>query len=308
MSHVSTAGTTAPAGSRRPAVDPTPSSQPQSAKPSRILKDVLTGYLPLILALLIVFLPLLTMVFASFKPAQEIMTLTPKLLPQEWTTENYAKVNEQIPLGRLVLNSTIVTVVGTAVKVFLALTSAYALVFIPFPGKKVIFSLILVALMVPPQVSMLPNYQLISSMGGVNTLWGIILPGLGTAFGTFLLRQQFLAIPTSILEAAELDGASHVRRLFQVVVPISMPSIATVTLVTVVNEWNDYLWPLVITNDPAHMTLPVGLAYLQSAESSVGSYGIIMAGAVVVIVPVLVIFALMQRNIVAGLTRGSVTG
>jgi sn-glycerol 3-phosphate transport system permease protein len=283
-------------------------SEAQSRRPSTLLKDVLTGYLPLVLALLIVFLPLVNMVFASFKPAQEIMTLTPQFLPQEWTSENYVKVNQQIPLAQLVMNSAIVTVVGTVVKVFLALTSAYALVFIDFPLKKVIFSLILVALMVPPQVSMLPNYQFIAGIGGVNTLWGIILPGLGTAFGTFLLRQQFLALPKSILEAAELDGASHLRRLFQVVVPISLPSIATVTLVTVVNEWNDYLWPLVITNDPAHMTLPVGLAYLQSAESTVGSYGVIMAGAVVVIVPILVIFALMQRNIVAGLTRGSVTG
>ncbi|GAA1351108.1 carbohydrate ABC transporter permease [Falsarthrobacter nasiphocae] len=277
------------------------------AAPSRT-PGLVGTYLALGLAVLIIVLPLLIMVFGSFMPAKDIVTLMPHLLPSEWTMDNYRKVSGHVPLGRLLLNSLAVTAIGTAIKVFLALTTAYALVFINVRFKGVIFALILVALMVPPQVSMLPNYQLISSMGGVNTLWGIILPGLGTAFGTFLLRQQFLSIPASVMEAAELDGASHLRRLFQIAAPVSLPTIATVTLVTLVNEWNDYLWPLVITNDPQNMTLPVGLAYLQSAESSAGGYGILMAGAVLVIVPVLVVFTLLQRNIVAGLTRGSVTG
>ncbi|MGD7705875.1 carbohydrate ABC transporter permease [Microlunatus sp. Y2014] len=272
------------------------------------LGTVLGGYLPLLLTVLVVFLPLLWMALSSFKQPSEITTLTPQLLPQQPTGENYAEVLDRVPLLLFFRNSLIVTVIGSTVKVVLALMTAYALVFIRFPFKNVIFVLILVALMVPPQVSMLPNYLTISSLGGRNTLWGIILPGLGTAFGTFLLRQHFKTLPPSLLEAAEMDGAGHWRRLWQIVLPVSAPTVATVALVTIVGEWNDYLWPLVITDNPETMTLPVGLSLLQTLESNTGSYGILMAGAVMVILPVLIVFALLQRHIVAGLTQGSVTG
>lgn len=286
--------------------------QPVAPAPSGPRREnplaVVAGYIPLILTVLVVFLPLLWMVFGSLKVPSEITTLTPQLLPQDPTGANYQAVLDRVPLFDFFRNSVIVTVVASTIKVALALMTAYALVFVRFPLKNVLFVIILVALMVPPQVSMLPNYLTISSLGGVNTLWGIILPGLGTAFGTFLLRQHFMTLPRSILEAAEMDGAGHWRRLWRIVLPISAPTVATVALVTIVGEWNDYLWPLVITNDPSAMTLPVGLSLLQTLESSSGSYGILMAGAVMVIVPVLIIFALLQRYIVAGLTQGSVTG
>ena len=165
---------------------------------------------------------------------------------------------------------------------------------------------ILVALMVPPEAAMLPNFLSISSIGGRDTLWGIILPGLGTAFGTFMLRQQFKTLPAELMEAAELDGAGHWRRLWQIVAPVSTPTIATVALVVIVNEWNNFLWPLVIIDSPEKMTLPVGLNLLRSIETQTGSYGILMAGAVVVIAPVLIVFAALQRYIVAGLTQGAV--
>lgn len=266
------------------------------------------GYLPLLIAVLVVFLPLLWMVLSSFKQPGEIVTLDLKLLPEALNPENYKVAMTTVPFGQFFLNSTIVTVVGSGIKVVLAILTAYALVFVRFPFKKVIFVLILVALMVPPQVSILPNYILIAGMGGKNTLWGIILPGLGTAFGTFLLRQHFLTLPASILEAAEIDGAGHWRRLWQVVAPVSLPSIATVALVTVVSEWNEYIWPLIITDKPESMTLPVGLTLLQNSESNGAGWGIMMAGAVLVILPILVVFAMLQRYIVAGLTQGSVTG
>ncbi|HEV7870477.1 MAG TPA: carbohydrate ABC transporter permease, partial [Modestobacter sp.] len=187
-----------------------------------------------------------------------------------------------------------------------AVLTAYALVFVRFPGKKIIFALVLATLMVPPQVSLLPNYVLINDLGGADTYWGIILPGLATGFGTFLLRQQFLTLPASIMEAAELDGASHWKRLTRIVVPISTPAIATVALVNIVFEWNEYLWPLVIVSDPNMMTLPVGLTLLQNSESGADGYGLVMAGTVLVIVPVLVVFAAFQRYIVSGLTQGAV--
>jgi sn-glycerol 3-phosphate transport system permease protein len=160
--------------------------------------------------------------------------------------------------------------------------------------------------MVPPEAAMLPNFLSISAIGGRDTLWGIILPGLGTAFGTFMLRQQFKTLPAELLEAAELDGAGHWRRLWRIVAPVSTPTIATVALVIIVNEWNNFLWPLVIIDSPDKMTLPVGLNLLRSIETQTGSYGVLMAGAVIVIAPVLLIFAALQRYIVAGLTQGAV--
>ncbi|WP_354234143.1 carbohydrate ABC transporter permease [Arthrobacter sp. UYEF3] len=284
---------------------------PQRHRPlsrASLVQTIAGGYLPLILATLVVVLPLLWMVLSSFKQPGEIITMDLNILPESVNLDNYHVAMTTVPFGRFFVNSLIVTTVGATVKVILAVLTAYALVFVRFPFKNVIFILILVALMVPPQVSILPNYILIAGLGGKNTLWGIIVPGLGTAFGTFLLRQHFMTLPGSILEAAEIDGAGHWRRLWQVVVPVSGPSIATVALVTVVSEWNDYIWPLIITDRPETMTLPVGLTLLQNSEGNGSGWGILMAGAVLVIVPILLVFAALQRYIVAGLTQGSVTG
>jgi len=274
--------------------------------PRRWLGTILAGYLPLVIATLIVALPLIWMVIGSLKSPGELLTRDVSLLPKDPTLDAYLEATALIDFGRLFLNSSIVTVVGATIKVVLALTTAYALVFVRFPFKSLIFGAILVALMVPAQVSLVPNYTLVAGLGGRDTYWGIILPGLGTAFGTFLLRQQFLSLPRELLEAAEMDGAGHFRRLVQVVVPVTAPTIATVALVTIVNEWNDYLWPLVITSTSSMATLPVGLTLLQNSEGNAGIYPMLMAGAVVVIVPVLVLFAFLQRFIVAGLTQGAI--
>jgi len=271
-------------------------------------KTILGGYVPLIAATLVVFLPLAWMILSSLKTPGEIVTTELKVLPQTPTFQNYVDAATSVPFARFFLNSVIVTTVASVVKCTLAIITAYALVFVRFPFKRAIFLLILVALMVPPQVSVLPNYVLIAGLGGLNTYWGIILPGLGTAFGTFLLRQHFLTLPVSILESAEIDGANHWRRLWRIVFPISVPTIATVALVTIVTEWNDYIWPLIVVDRPEKMTLPVGLTLLANRDSGSQAWGILMAGAVIVIIPILVIFAALQRYIVAGLTQGSVTG
>ncbi|HEY8700513.1 MAG TPA: carbohydrate ABC transporter permease [Arthrobacter sp.] len=273
-----------------------------------LVQTIVGGYVPLVIATLVVFLPLLWMILSSFKQPGEIVTLDLKIMPESLNLQNYRTAMTTVPFAQFFLNSTIVTVAGATIKVLLAILTAYALVFVRFPFKNVIFMLILVALMVPPQVSILPNFILVAGIGGKNTLWGIILPGLGTAFGTFLLRQHFMTLPASILESAEIDGAGHWRRLWQIVVPVSVPSIATVALVTIVTEWNDYIWPLIITDRPETMTLPVGLTLLQNNEGNASGWGILMAGAVLVIVPILIVFAALQRYIVAGLTQGSVTG
>jgi sn-glycerol 3-phosphate transport system permease protein len=285
-----------------------PRRRPHAFSRGNLVRTIATGYLPLLLATLVVVAPLAWMVLSSLKGPGEIVTTDLTVLPRNPTLENYGLAATTVPFARFFANSVIVTVIGSTIKCVLAILTAYALVFVRFPFKRVIFLAILVALMVPPQVSVLPNYIFIAGLDGLNTYWGIILPGLGTAFGTFLLRQHFLTLPASILEAAEIDGAGHFRRLWQVVVPISGPSIATVALVTVVGEWNDYIWPLIVTDKPEMMTLPVGLTLLANSDSTAQAWGVLMAGAVIVIVPILLIFAALQRFIVDGLTQGSVTG
>ncbi|HEX7806937.1 MAG TPA: carbohydrate ABC transporter permease [Cellulomonas sp.] len=295
----------APDVTRRVAV-PELSPRPDR-RPSR-LRSLLGGYLPVAVATVVVVLPLAWMALSSFKRPGEIVHLPIQWLPSTVYPGNYVEAARTVSFGRLFLNSAIVTAVGAGTKVVLALLTAYALVFIRFPAKRLVFTLVLVALMVPPHIALVPNYTLIAQLGGRNTLWGIVLPGLGTAFGTFLLRQQFLSLPRSIVEAAEIDGAGHLRRLVSIVAPISAPSIATVALISIVFEWNEYLWPLIITDDPRYMTLPVGLTLLQNSESGSAAWGVLMAGTVVVIVPILLVFAALQRWIVAGLTQGAVTG
>lgn len=266
------------------------------------------GYLPLSFAVLVMVLPLAWMIISSLKRPGELLSVPVVWLPADPTMANYERAIDMVPVGRFFLNSTMVTVIGAGLKVALALTTAYALVFIRIPGRKVVFTMVLVALMVPLHITLVPNYTLIAQMGGRNTLWGIILPGLGTAFATFLLRQQFLTLPHSVVEAAQIDGAGYLRRLTHIVAPMSLPVLATVTLLTVVNEWNEYLWPLIIVDEPNMMTLPVGLTLLQNSESGSASWGVLMAGTAMVIIPVLIIFVLMQRWIVSGLTQGAVTG
>ncbi len=263
-------------------------------------------YLPLILATLVVVLPLAYMVLSSFKSPADVITQKLVVFPSPLRAANYADAARTVPFPRLFLNSAVVTSIGAGIKVLLAILTAYALVFVRFPGRRYVFWAILATMMVPAQVSLVPNYVFISQLGGQDTFWGIILPGLGTGFGTFLLRQSFLTLPVSVLEAAEIDGARHWRRLWRIVVPMSAPSIATVALVNIVFEWNDYLWPLVIVSKPDMMTLPVGLTLLSNSENSAASYGVVMAGTVMVLLPVLLVFTALQRHIVTGLTQGGV--
>jgi sn-glycerol 3-phosphate transport system permease protein len=269
-------------------------------------RNLLVDYVPLIAAVLIVLVPLVYILLSSFKTPADVVTQGLVVFPSPFHPENYTDAARAVPFPRLFLNSVIVTAVGAGLKVVLAVMTAYGLVFVRFPGKQFVFWGILATLMVPPQVSVVPNFVLISSWGGQNTYWGLILPGLGTGFGTFLLRQAFLSLPVECLEAAEMDGAGHLRRLRHMVLPMAAPSIATVALVNVVFEWNDYLWPLVMITKPSMMTLPVGLTLLSNSESTVSSYGIVMAGTVMAVLPVLVVFAVLQRHIVTGLTQGGV--
>jgi len=265
------------------------------------------GYLGMAAAIALIGLPLLWMAGASLKTRQEIYTLPVSWLPETFRWENYRDAWTAVPFERFFINSIITTVGGSGLELINGVLTAYALVFLRFPRKNLVFLTVLAALMVPVQITIIPNYVLVADLGWVNTYQGIIIPGAAVAFGTFLMRQQFLALPREVIEAARIDGAGHLRMLWQIVLPMSRPALATFALISIVAKWNEYLWPLLVTNTADRMTLPVGLTQLQDSEGS-SEWGVVMAGAVLVIAPVLAIFLWAQRHIVEGLTAGSIKG
>jgi sn-glycerol 3-phosphate transport system permease protein len=280
---------------------------PPSSRPGRRSRPPVISYLTMVFATIVLGAPLVWMLLASLKTPGELYQQPLQWLPGSVNLDNYADAADTVPLARLLANSIGITAVGAGLKVILGLMCAYALVYLEFPFKKVVFGLVIATLMIPPQVTIIPNYTLVADLGWLNTYQGILVPGLASAFGTFLFRQHFLTLPASILEAAELDGAGHWRRLWRFVVPMSTPTVAAVGLVSVVTEWNDYLWPFLVIDRPDKMTLPIGLTLLQNIDGMT-NWGVLLAATVVVTLPILVVFLVLQRRLVDGLTAGAVTG
>ncbi|MCC6628035.1 MAG: carbohydrate ABC transporter permease [Chloroflexi bacterium] len=265
------------------------------------------GYLGLALVVLIFGIPLYWMASASLKTLQEIFTFPPIWLPRSLYWQNYVAAWEAAPFGTFFFNSLFVTSSIVLLKLINATLTAYALVFLRVPGKNIIFLILLAALMVPEQALILSNYLTASSFGWVNTYAGLILPHGGVVFGTFLLRQHFLTLPKDILEAAQIEGAGHRHVIQHIVLPLSAPVLATVALLAAVSSWNEFLWPLIITNSKEMRTLPIGLAFLSQQEGTT-QWGIVMAATMFVVVPILIFFLWAQRHLVAGLTAGATKG
>lgn len=265
------------------------------------------SYVLMATAVVVIGVPLLWMLLASVKTLQEIYTFPPVWIPSHLRWQNYVDAWNIAPFGRFYLNSIIMTFFGTLAKLINAILSAYALSYLRFPGREVVFLVILAALMVPPQVVILPNYLTMGSLGWINTYWALIVPEAGIAFGTFLLRQHFLTLPREVLEAAQLDGAGHLRTLWQIVLPLSQSILVTLVLLTAVSRWNDYLWPLIVTSTKEMRTLPVGIAFLLNEEGNT-EWGQVMAATVMVIAPLLLLFIWTQQHLVEGISAGALKG
>ena len=280
---------------------------PTVRSPSRG-RPAVGGYVTMALAVAVMVLPLVWMALASFKGMDEIYQLPIQWLPEsagpDQLRDGHADASRSACSSSTARSP---TVLGAGLKMLLGLMTAYALVFIDIPFRRFFFWVVVCALLVPQQIVLIPNYALVAQLGWLNTYQGMIVPGLASAFGTFLFRQHFLTLPRSILEAAELDGAGHWRRLWRFVVPLSGPTIAAVGLVSIVYRVERL--PLAAPGDrPAgDDDAPVGLTLLMNFDG-VPDWGVIMAGTVLVTVPVLAVFFLLQRRIVAGLVAGAVTG
>jgi sn-glycerol 3-phosphate transport system permease protein len=282
-----------------------------TAKPDRLSRtrrtSLLLGYAAMLLVVMLIAGPLIFVFFTSFKDQPDIYSQPTTWWPPHWQPQNYRAATGQIPFWRFLRNSVIITVSLAVVKFILGVLSAFGLVFVEFPGKTAVFLLIIAALMVPNQITVISNYALISQVGLRNTFPGIILPLAGVAFGTFLMRNHFLALPAEIIEAARMDGARWWQLLLRVVLPVSGPTMVAFGMITVVNEWNEYLWPFLMSDDESVAPLPVGLTFLQQAEG-VTNWGPVMAVTLLAMLPILLIFIALQRQMIKGLTSGAVKG
>jgi multiple sugar transport system permease protein len=256
--------------------------------------------------------PLVWAVGTSLKEPADVFASPPQLIPNPFTLQGYKDVFTVLPFPRFLLNSIIVSVTIVALNVVLGTAAAYAFAKLRFPGRNVLFGALLITLMVPFQVNLIPLYRIMVELHnltpaiGVNTYFGLIAPSAVQVFGIFLMRQYISTIPDSILESARLDGASELRILRSIIFPLAKPAIATLAIFTFVTAWNDFLWPLIITESENMRTLPVGLALL-SRKNSV-NWTDTMAGTVLTILPMLLVFAVLQRRFVEGLTAGAVKG
>ncbi|MER6949138.1 carbohydrate ABC transporter permease [Nonomuraea sp. NPDC000554] len=243
--------------------------------------------------------PFVWQLLTSLKTFSETTRVPPTLLPQQWEWGNYARVFDVLPFQQMFLNTALMTAGRTIAQLVLCSLAAYAFARMRFRGNNLLFGLFLSVLMVPSQLFLIPQYLIIQDLGWANTLQGLIVPGMFSAFGTFLLRQFFLALPRDIEEAARLDGANPLRVYWHIALPLAKPGLIALTILTALWSWNDLMYPLVVTTDPSTMPLSVGLATLQGEHFT--DYSMLMAGSIMATIPMIAAFVLLQRHFVQGI-------
>ncbi|HEY6057661.1 MAG TPA: carbohydrate ABC transporter permease [Candidatus Limnocylindrales bacterium] len=264
-------------------------------------------YLLLVGGLVLMVGPFLWMVLGSIKPEIDFLQAQPTLLPSAATTDNYGRLFDQLDFPRFFFNSSVIALAVTVGNLVFCPMLGYALAKLRWRGKGVIMGLVLATLMVPAGITLIPNFVLMSSLGLVNSYPGLILPFLAGPFGVFLMRQFMLGIPNELLEAARMDGANEFRIFWAVVLPIATPVLATLGILTFLGNWNSFLYPLVMAQEPQMYTLPVALATFATGQYQ-ADHGMLMAGSVILVVPVLIVFILFQRWITEGIATTGLKG
>ncbi len=272
---------------------------------TRLVRKVLM-YLLLTAVALVILFPLLYAFVVSFMTQDEIAHYPPKFIPSGLNLDNYRSVLQRLPIPRYILNSFIVAGSVMIAQLITASLAAYAFAVREFRGRTALFMLFLATLMVPFEVTLIPNYQTIAHWGWKDSYLGLIAPFVATGFGTFLLRQFFMSIPKELHDAATLDGCGSLRYLLTIVIPLSRPALGTLAVYSFLQTWNQYLWPLLVTDSRNMRTTQIGLNFLRNEESL--SYNLIMAGVVLVLIPTIALLVVGQRQLIRGLTAGSVKG
>lgn len=273
---------------------------------TRRISAELPIYLALIAGALVMVFPFAWMVSTSLTADAQLFVTPPRLIPDPAQPENYARVADAFPIGRFALNSAVVAIVTTLLQLITSAMGAYAFARIRFPGREALFIVYLATLMVPIQVLVVPLFIEMRLIGQVNSYGGLILPGIASAFGTFLLRQYFLSLPVELEEAAWMDGASRWTIFSRIVLPLSGPALATFGIFAFMASWNAFLWPLLVVSDTDLMTLPVGLSNLHGRY--VTDWNLVMAGATLSVIPIVIVYLAAQRYVVRGIALSGLKG
>ncbi|MCP4168341.1 MAG: carbohydrate ABC transporter permease [Chloroflexi bacterium] len=257
---------------------------------------------------LVISLPIIIALLTSFKPMNEVITYPPKFMPNVWTLDNYRTAFESVPFARFILNSFIQTAIITSGQVLLCILAAYAFAVLDFPGRDALFYVILASLMIPFELTFIPNFQVVTGWGWSNSYQGLSVPFLASAFGVFLLRQFFLSIPKDLHDAALIDGSGNWRYLWQIVVPLSKGAIGAFAIFAFLSAWNQYLWPLIITDVEEMRTIQIGIRFFMTNIESGANWGAVMAGAVIALLPTLLVFLVAQKQLVKGIAMTGLKG
>ncbi|MEU1252472.1 carbohydrate ABC transporter permease [Streptomyces chartreusis] len=279
---------------------------PRPRRTGRVRKPLL--YTVASVGLLVMATPFLWMALSAFKTRQDLTASPPVWIPTTWTLDNFSALLDQLDMPRYFLNSLIVAVLVTVSNLLFCSMLGYALAKLDFSGRSKVFGLVLAALMVPGNLMILPLYVLMNGMGLIDTYAGLVLPFAAGAFGVFLMRQFMLQVPDELLEAARLDGAGEWYIFWRIVLPLVKPALATLTIFAFLGSWNNFIWPLIATNDPAKYTLPVALATFANDPNRTvaGGNGMLMAGSLLVVLPVLLVFAVLQRHFTQGIATAGI--
>ena len=263
-------------------------------------------YILLIMGGLVMIVPFAWMISTSLKSGQYVLSMPPQLIPNPATLDSYRRIFELYPIGRMLFNSLFVAGLTTVGQLVTCSMAAYAFARLKFRGHNFVFLLYLATLMVPLQVTITPLFILMRIFGWINTYQGLILPGVFSAFGTFMLRQAFMTIPAEYEEAAYMDGASPLTIFLKIILPLSKPALATLSVFAFMGSWNSFMWPLFIVREETLMTLPVGLATLQGRWLT--EWNLVMAGAVITVLPMLLLYLFAQKYLVQGYVMSGLKG
>ena len=269
-------------------------------------KSHIAVYIVLLSGVLITLLPFLWMLLTSLKTQSEAIHVPPVTFPARPVLSNYADVFRDVPFARMYLNTIISAVVTVAAQLLFCSMAAYAFAKLKFPGRDVIFVILLAVVMVPSSFFILPQYLIIQKLGLLNTIPALFIPNLFSAFGTFLLRQFFLSLPSDLEDAAALDGCTPFTTYWRIMLPLAKPGLVSLGILTLRFAWNDLMWPLIVNTSQEKMTLTAGLAYMQGQYQT--NFPEMMAGAMMAIIPLLVLFAVFQRQFIEGIALTGIKG
>ncbi len=267
---------------------------------------VFTGYLILILIAISMLYPFFAMLNLSFIKNEEIFSQAGKIFYSGITFENYRNVFQQIPLSRYFFNSLLVATITTIGQVIFSALAGYAFARLKFPFRNLIFLIVLITMLVPPQVNIIPLFFLMRELHLIDTYQALILPGMFGGFGIFLMRQYFLGLPKDLEESARIDGCNILQTFFKIALPLALPTVATLALFTFVTTWNSFMWPLIVTNSESMRTLPVGLAIFKGSFREITLWGELLACSVICTIPVIGVFLIGKKYFINDIMQGGV--